>query len=202
MRWLITLGLVLIVVLNLAILRLRFLDFLTNESQDFAVQLGHELANVDPALSGQAAGMFSRLVPVYGDALVAAYDRHRPAVIANTHTELARLDQYAQQRWPLIEQQLAEMLVAQEAVIHTRLKDVVTEEEAETISQLYGKAIMDRVTALMDQELKPHRESAENIGANLALLLESEPAPDHPVESREIVGLTLELAGIGMQQPL
>ena len=201
-RRLITLLLLFVLVLNGALVKGSYEDFRAHGWSDFSSALAKEMANVDPALSRQAAGMFDRLMTVYGAELLDAFDRQKPALVEETQAELDRLETYAQARWPQIEQSLADIVIAQEGILYANLSAIASEEELETISLLYGEALLARLNGMMEGELEAHAEVAESIGSNLSRILEANPNGEAPVDSREIVAVVLELAGLNLQQSL
>jgi len=54
----------------------------------------------------------------------------------------------------------------------------------------------------MDTQLKTHAELSESIGRNLARLSSDNPNGIEEVDSRRIVALALELAGLNLQQSI
>ena len=201
-RQLIVVLLLVIIGLNAMLVKSSYNSFRDHGWPDFSAAMVQEMANVDPALSRQAARMFDRLMAVYAEQLIVGFDRNKPALVAETEAEMRRLEAYANAQWPRIEQSLTRITLEQESILNDTLDTVLTPEDAERVSHLYAEAILARLNKTMDCELKSHAEVAQNIGLNLARLLDGASQPATPVDSREIVAVMLELAGLNLQKTL
>jgi hypothetical protein len=141
-RWAMMTSLLAVIALNGLLVKGSFDDFRAHGWPEFSETLGQELAYVEPELSGHAAGMFERLLPVYAFELEASLSRHKPALIEQAREEMAALESYANGRWPEIQTSLTDMVVEQES-----LASVMTDKQAEEVSHRYARH---------DQPTQPH----------------------------------------------
>jgi hypothetical protein len=191
-----------VIALNGVLVKASFDDFRTHGWPEFSETLGQELAYVEPELSSHAAGMFERLLPVYAFELESSLERNKPAIIEKSRQEVASLEAYANGRWPEIQQSLTDMVLSQESILQESLASVMTDEQAREVSHRYAQAMLDRLNRTMDAELRTHAELSESIGRHLAKLASDNPNGIEDVDSRRIVAVALELAGLNLQQSL
>lgn len=201
-RWTVTGLFLAVLLLNFLFVKGGFDDFRSNGWLEFAKQLGQEFTHVQPEFSDHAAGMFRRVVETYGTELDRAVQDHKPALLAATQTEIDRLEAYANARWPDIQMGLAEMILREKQILHSTLNRVLPEDEALALGERYGEAMLSSLESLVETKLKRHADLADNIGRSLAnMCVEPEPNAED-VDSRQIVAVALELAGLNLQQSL
>jgi hypothetical protein len=201
-RWTVTGLLLAVIFLNFLFVKGGFDDFRDNGWPEFATQLGQEFTYVQPEFSDQAAGMFRRVVETYGTELDKSVQNHKPALLAATQTEIDRLEAYANARWPDIQKGLAELIVREEQILYKTLNHILPEDEAQALGERYGEAMLSSLESLVETKLIKHADLAENIGRNLASMCVAPEQYEEDVDSRQIVAVALELAGINLQQSL
>jgi len=201
-RWTVTGLLLAVIFLNFLFVKGGFDDFRDNGWPEFAKQLGTEFTQVQPEFSDQAARMFKRVVETYGTELDRSVQDHKPALLSATQTEIDRLEAYANARWPDIQNGLAKMIVRKEQVLYGTLNRVLPEDGAQALSERYGEAMLSSLESLVESKLIKHADLAENIGRNLAGMCVTPEPHEEDVDSRQIVAVALELAGINLQQSL
>lgn len=201
-RWVVIVLLIGVVLFNVRSVHNDAKDFLANGWEEFGDALTTELANTAPLWKEQAAGMAERVVPVYADAISTSFEQQSPALEREMRRELAQLEAHAQARWPEIERAVADLAISQEEIIRDGLNSVLTEGEAENVSEMYGEALIGEMNSLLQGRLMAHVDVSREIGENLHTMLAAAPAQPGPVDRQELLGVMLELAGLQLQQTL
>lgn len=181
----------------------RIKDFHHLGTTEVVASLRQESGLVDPAISSQAAQMFSELIPVYMDAVDASFAQHQPELKERAKTELAELEAHAQTRFPEIQQALSALVVDQEAVVRRAVTNVLSEAETEAFVSQYREAMLARLQAVLSADLKVHQDQASEMGVKIESTSKTraEAAPE-AMDSRELMGIMLELSGRNIRQPL
>lgn len=201
-RWVVMGLLVLVVLFNVRSVSNSAKDFLANGWEDFGNALTTELANTAPQWKDQAVGMVERVVPAYADAISTSFEQQSPQLEREVRRELARLEAHAQSRWPEIEKAVADLAISQEEVIRDGLTGILSAADAESMSEMYGAALVNEMNSLLQGKLMAHVDVSRQIGENLHEMLAAAPASTEPVDSQELLGVMLELAGLQLQQAL
>lgn len=178
-------------------------DFRTRRMPEFAAALGNEAASLMPGLTRDLQGMMNRLYPHYVNTFQQMFERDWPEIEKAGRAELATLDQYAQSKWPKLEQGVNDLLTTTEEVTREELNQFLTPEETEQILNAYGEALDKQVKHLMERRMKDHASAAESIGKTLADMACTEPdLANRQIPLHEASGMLMELAGIEMQKGL
>jgi hypothetical protein len=82
------------------------------------------------------------------------------------------------------------------------LTGILSAADAESMSEMYGAALVNEMNSLLQGKLMAHVDVSRQIGENLHEMLAAAPASTEPVDSQELLGVMLELAGLQLQQAL
>ena len=91
---------------------------------------------------------------------------------------------------------VADLTISQKEFITVGIKDILSADEAENVSKIYGSALMSEMNGLPQGRLMGHSEVSRQIGENLYQMRVAAPATGNSVDSQELLGVMLELAGL------
>ncbi len=182
------------------------MQFKNERLPDFARALGVQFASLTPKMTAQVGGMVERLYPEIQAAVHQKASQNWPAIEGELHNQMLLLAKFAESRWPLIQQGIVQLIQLQRAAVHKELKDILDEDDAESISEAYGAALQKKYEDIVAMTLGSYGDvlvkNAKEIGNVLNAMADKESKVRNPKEMQEILGILLELAGVHLQQNL
>lgn len=170
-----------------------------NRLPEFTAALNREFGEIAPEAGEQVRNMMNRLYPHYVDTFQRVFERDMDKLQAEAMDHMDQLDSHAQQRWPLIEQGIAELATSTETCLRDELAAFLPQEEAHRLCMAYSEALMVESDTFFKRRFEKHAIIAEDIGVTLAEIAQTEPDIQGPQDMRETLGTMLELAGIELQ---
>lgn len=164
----------------------------------FSATLSAEATEYMPVVSERVAEMTDIVVNKYIEAFSNVYANEQDRYIQTLSDEFVALDQYAKNSWPLIEEQIAELVIAQENATREALRGVLTEEDIGDVSMAYRLSMENYLTVLFETEFADQIKVGDQILANLTAIAETEPDAEI-TDSQYILGMLMELLGLEMQ---
>jgi len=171
-----------------------------NRLPEFAAALNREFATIAPEAGEQVRNMMNRLYPHYTDAFTRVFERDMDKLQAEAMDHMAQLDSHAQERWPLVEQSIIELVVSTENCLRDELAAFLPQEEADRLCMAYSEALMTESDTFFKRRFEEHAKIAEDIGITLAEIAQTEPDIQRPQDMKDTLGAMLELAGLEMQK--
>lgn len=174
-------------------------DFYRLKTPEFAAEVSVQMAEISPMFVDELRGMVNRLYPRYVSVFEQMFERDYVVLRDTAKAEMRLLDEYAQKRWPDIENGIHDIVITAEEVALEEMGRFVTAPEAEEISAAYGAALQKKYDDVLTVRLRQHVALCEEIGANLEKLSATEPDIQPPIKLRSALGMMLELMGIELQ---
>ena len=151
-----------------------------------------------PVVSERVAEMTDMVVHKYIEAFSNVYAKDQDRYVQTLSDEFVALDQYSKNAWPLIEEQIAELVVAQENATREALRGVLTEEDIGEVSMAYRVSMESYLTVLFETEFSDQIKVGDQILANLTEIAQTEQDAEI-TDSQYILGMLMELLGLEMQ---
>ena len=177
-------------------------DFRTRRLPEFTAALSMEAGNLAPGLVADSRAIVNRVYPVYVQAFQNMFERDMDKMKDLVSSEMSTLNAYAQSKWPDIERETMNVVIASEEVVLEELGRFMTPAEAKRTTEAYSAALGTKYEALLSTTLKEHANIASEIGENLDRIAATEPDIQKPVSMNCAVGMLLERAGTGLQTSL
>lgn len=191
-----------VIAVNICLLWSAIMDFKNNRLPEFVSAMGTEMTYISPKFADDLTHMFNRLYPRYIAAFQKTFERDGPVIKEKADEEMRKLQDYAFKRLPNLEAGILDVRSASEHMVREEMSKFVTPEEAEQISEAYGKALQDKYNEILSTTLNEHVKVAEQIGDNLQEMIATEPDIKQPIEMQEALGILLELSGVELQKGL
>ena len=153
-----------------------------------------------PKVADEMQAMMNRLYPRYVEAFQTMFERDMDKMQAECIAQMELIEAHARERWPDVEKGLGSFVFSVEETCKAELGQYVTAGDVETVRVSCGKALHERYEQLLAQRLRDHVAVAREIGENLDRMLAAEPDISRPIAITDALGVTLELAGLELQQ--
>jgi len=176
------------------------LDFRRHRLPEFTAALNEEASHLAPKVADEMQGMMNRLYPRYVDAFQTMFERDMDKMQAECIAQMELLEAHARERWPDVQEELGSFVFSVEETCKAELGRYVAGGDAEAVCVSAGKALHEQYEQLLAQRLRDHVAVAREIGENLEKMLAAEPDISHPIAMTDALGVTLELAGLELQQ--
>lgn len=174
-------------------------NFHENDTDEFAIALGVEAATMSPMVIKELRASTNRAVPKIQEAIAQTFSENEELYVVTLTDNYIALQSYAQARWPLIEQAIAELVVKQEDTARTALSDYISEDKLQDLSLSYEAALSAYMEGFFANNFSGEMVTAEEMVENLQKLAETEPDLP-PADSQYLMGMFLELLGLQMQE--
>jgi len=175
-------------------------DFRDRRLPEFTAAMGVELASISPDFISDVRDMVDRLYPYYSLAFQRMFERDWDKMRDAALGEMKQLDAHAQKRWPEMENGILDFILTTEEVLREELGKFVTPADLEKITAAYGAALQAEYSEIFSSTLQSHVKVTEHIGSNLQEMIHTEPDITKPIETQEVLGILLELAGTELQK--
>ena len=162
-------------------------------------ELSDHLRSNGPHYADSLAHVAGGVATAYKDAALKQLKTDLPKLEKVTEKELGELNNFTQKRWGDFEKELATMSKEQEAIIREELGKIVSEGRAKEIAANYGTELDERIQRFLTSSFTEHLRVGEQIAHNLNRITELEPDINPPLDVNHAIGLTLELAGLEIQ---
>ena len=196
----ITVSLVSVILLSIVCLYSSTSHFVSSRMPEVAVELQKSVAPVAAKNISELHNVVDYLYPIYTKEFQTMLETSFPEMKQTLFNELKLLEGYAQGRVKEIEESVSVMAFNQQVLIHEKLVELVGEDEADRVSELYKSAVRERLQTFLLDHLVEHQDVVDSIRKNLDKLARTEPDILPPIELQEAIGMFLELAGIQLQE--
>ncbi len=175
-------------------------DFTDNRLPDFAAALGQEAVFLAPGATDKLRETANRIYPVYVAAFQRMIERDTPKLRAQATVEMGKLDAYAQQRWPALQENILDTLSSTTNIIADKLNTMIPAQDVDRVILAYGEAIHGQYGKTIVDPFQEHVELVEDIGRLLHELPSKEPDIAPPVKLQPALGMMLNLIGSELQK--
>jgi len=177
-----------------------FTDFRDNKIPEFTEEITSEGARICSQLAPDLTDMANRLYPYCVSAFQKRMEKDWPVVRSLALSEMDKLSDHADKRWPDIEDGIVDVLSVSESAIEEELAAILGPEEAGKVASAYDEALKEEYPVVFSGALKEHIALAEGIGTKLERMLDAEPDIQPEIDMQEALGVMLELIGTELQK--
>lgn len=177
-----------------------FNSFLVSAVPEVSSLLAQQVSENSGLYAADLNRSAAKVLPVYSSQLQTTLKKEWPTIEKAGEAELLALNEYAQQHWPEIKNDLAKIAKDQESTIQQELEKVLGQGQGEKIATTYSEAALNEYKKFEKANFTEHGEVGRSIGANLYKVLEKEPDVPSDVDMHEAFGLALEVLGLELQE--
>ena len=116
-------------------------NFRDNDVDEFTIALGVEATTLSPMVLKELRASTNRAVPKIQDAIASTFSENEELYVVTLTDNYVALQSYAQARWPLIEEAIANLVLEQENTARRVLAEYITEEKLQDLSLSYEAAL-------------------------------------------------------------
>ena len=179
----------------------RSAKYLLNEGMgELVAELGTGMKPVTDQGLRDLGEAFTYLSPIYQKEFSDMFEENLPLMREQLFKEIEGIEEYAIETKPKIDEAVRKLAFNQQRTIHDNLVKLVGEEKADEVAELYKEAMPTQLNRFFMTNFVEYQDLIDQIRLQLDRILLTEPDISSPVLVHEALGLSLELAGIKMQE--